>query len=151
MKGYDIPGHNIGDASETRDANNCQIACSRNTQCNYWSYDTRVKKCYMKREAASIKANSPIQSGPKKCLEKTKTEDLEIKNMQCGPAKGINLSGGEILTSFSHSITYNGCQLQCQRTNRCIFFIVHDNVSIVKELLQKEYINNSFLCFRNVG
>ena len=125
-----MPGHDLGDPMETRDAGNCQIACSRNTQCNYWSYDPRQKKCWLKREAGSIKSNSAIQSGPKKCLEKSKTEELEIKNMKCGPAVGINLSGGEILSSLSHSTTYEKCQSQCQRTNRCIFFIVAYNVSV---------------------
>ena len=130
MNGYDIPGYNIGEPVETRDANNCQIACSRNTLCNYWSYDPRQKKCWLKREAARIKSNSALQSGPKECLQKAKTENEDF-SMYCKTGLGINLSGGDPLASIKGSTSAASCQLQCQKNPRCVVWIVFNDVIIL--------------------
>ena len=82
----------------------------------------------MKREAAKITASSAVQSGPKKCLHKTKTESEDF-SMYCKTGLGINLSGADPVASMKGSSSAASCQLQCQKNPRCIVWIVYNEVS----------------------
>ena len=58
--------------TDVHNAEDCQVKCYYETgnDCNFFSYDTIAKKCYLKRTMSGIVRSNQFQSGPKTCLDK---------------------------------------------------------------------------------
>ena len=125
VSGYNFDGGDIDVISDARDANNCQIDCSKNALCNYWTFETGEKKCHMKREILKVVKSNVHQSGPKKCLKKSDAEN-DMKEMSW--SQGVDLKLGDIRKLASS--TKETCQYHCQRQQKCAFFTLFNGVSI---------------------
>ena len=129
ITGYNFHGGDIGTVNSARDANNCQVECSRNWECNYWTFEPSTKKCHLKRELIQVKRNSGLQSGPKKCLKKSHFEK-EMHEVSCYDNTGVDLRGADLKAFASPSTSM--CQFSCQQDPACLYYTLFQGVSILK-------------------
>ena len=106
---------------DVRDANNCQIECTRSPICNYWTFVTSQNKCYLKQELNKAKAKQDHQSGPKKCMKESEAK-IEMTENAC-MQNGVDLFGSDIANFDSPD--KETCQQSCQDNPKCRFFTLN--------------------------
>ena len=74
---YEITGDDLGQSVEVKNAGLCQVRCTRNKQCNYWTFKKSDKKCFLRQKIKKAIPSSGFQSGARTCLDK----DKESKNI----------------------------------------------------------------------
>ena len=75
-----------------------------------------------------LKKNSNVQSGPKKCLNKKETEEIDFKHMTCTQT-GVDLAGGDILSSYYiGGKDEKSCRFECQKNSDCLMFTLYNDV-----------------------
>ena len=143
VSGYNFEFGDIDVISTARDANNCQIECSRNALCNYWTFELTEKKCHLKRELIKATKEPKCQSGPKRCLTKSHAEK-EMQERSCLENVGVDMYGGDLPNGFSSASTPESCQHTCQLTPECIFFSHIGTVSYFSLLLSNIHTQSLF-------
>ena len=60
-------GNDIGSVSNVADPNACQRECRANSECNFWTYNTDGKLCWLKSHHYNSIVACDATSGPKYC------------------------------------------------------------------------------------
>ena len=114
VTGYSFEGGDLGSATTARDRMNCHIACIKNSDCYFSTYDTNSKNCQLKSSIVNVISKGNVQSGPKVCLTKEKAKEA-MKSISCAFA-GYYPSGVTTIVNNAGSIEI--CYKICQKASK---------------------------------
>jgi len=100
-------GNDLGATPNILNTEDCQKLCQANSDCKFFTYDSRDKKCYLKNAASLPTAIAGVVSGPKVCQNCFQDQfDFYINDLEA--IRNIADAGA--------------CQKICQGKDACRFF-----------------------------